>query len=124
MPPEPSPDLLKRILNKIETEKCLTAKKQTFFFLSLLVISAIAFIPSYQMLKTESTASGLPGFVSLIFSDPEAVLVYWQEFFLSLVESLPVLSITIFLSTILMLLGSIKMAAQNMINVFQPAQPS
>ncbi|HET8575216.1 MAG TPA: hypothetical protein VFM02_03555 [Candidatus Paceibacterota bacterium] len=57
--------------------------------------------------------SGFSQYFSLIFSDGPEMAMYWKELVLSLVESLPMLGIIVFLA---LLLASVWMAAGLIVN--------
>jgi hypothetical protein len=61
--------------------------------------------------------SGFYDYASLVFSDSGAVLMYWKEFFLSFVESLPILGLAAFVALAVVFLWTGAKAAQS----FRPA---
>lgn len=103
-PVEPSVNLIKNI------KYCIARKERVACFrrLSILCITFIAVILGgfygVRELREEVIESGFLQFVSLAFSDTAALSIYWKEFSLSLVESLPVFGIAITLGSIFILL--------------------
>lgn len=96
-------------MNRIHREqRILVIKRRIAVFSIVLIGSIIAFFPVFNMLKSAFVESGFMQFLSLLFSDFEVVLSYWQSFALSLLESLPVLSLMAFLAVVLGFLESAK----------------
>ncbi|OGZ93266.1 MAG: hypothetical protein A2528_00535 [Candidatus Staskawiczbacteria bacterium RIFOXYD2_FULL_37_9] len=65
------------------------------------------------MLLADFIQSGFINFFSLIFSDFTVVRTYWQSFAMILLETLPALSLVLFLGVLLILLQSIKSLTKN-----------
>ncbi len=120
-PPEPPEGLLDRIIYRIREERRLSVFKKKLAFYSVGAIgSLIAFIPAFGAMRTELAHSGLAQLISLIFSDTGAVLKFWDVFTLSILESLPALSIALVFATLLIFLGSLKLLARNILAVLAP----
>lgn len=100
--------LLEKILKRIHREERILFLKRTIFSSITLIGSAAAFLPTFKMLASGFEQSGFLHFFSLIFSDFSAVMSYWQSFALILLETLPFISLTLFLAVLLILLQSIK----------------
>ena len=114
-PPEPSGDLLAKIIARIgEERKAARIKWRLVLFSAVTVCSAVAFVPLFQMLRTGFIESGFLQFFSLLFSDFEIVAAYWQNFSLSLLETLPVFSLMVFLAVVLVFLESLKLLIKNL----------
>lgn len=108
--PEPPAYLLKKIMAGIHEKSRLLSLKQRLVLFSLSLLgSLVAFVPALQTLRTALTESGFIQFLSLLFSDAETVIVYWQNFVYSLLETLPVMSLAIFLTIFFIFLGSLKL---------------
>lgn len=111
---EPPEDLLNKIMKRIRQEQRPRALKWRFgFFVAMLFGSVIAAIPTFQSAQSALIASGFARFLSLLFSDTGAVMMYWDSFMVAIIESIPVISITIFLVVILAFLKSLKYITQN-----------
>ncbi len=110
---EPSKELRRGILARIDFEKRRSARIRLAFFGFIAMASFIAMIPSFQYIAREFSQSGFYQYFSLIFYDGDAVLSSWKEFALSLAETIPAMEITIFLAVVLSFLISIKLAVRN-----------
>ena len=62
--------------------------------------------------------SGFTSYLSLAFSDSSTLAVYWKQFALSLMESLPLVGVTAFLSAVGLFIWSSAKAAANGMRVF------
>lgn len=112
--PEPPEDLLNKIMKRIRQEQRPRALKWRFaFFVAMLFGSVIAAIPSFQSARSVLAASGFVQFLSLLFSDTGTVMMYWDSFAAALLESLPIMSITILLAIALTFLKSLKYVTCN-----------
>jgi len=115
---EPPIGLFEKIINRIQREKRLfTIRQRIFIFSAGLLGSLTAFLPVYQIVKAEFIQSGFFQFFSLIFSDFSVVIVYWQSFTLTLIESLPVMSLLAFLVVLFVLFESAKHLTRNIRSV-------
>jgi hypothetical protein len=113
MIPEPSPELFLKIINRIHKEQRILAFRKITGFSLVLLISMIAFVPAIKFLISEIENSGFIQFASLAFSDFEIVKIYWQNFALTILETLPALSLALCLAILLTLLQSIKSLSKN-----------
>jgi hypothetical protein len=118
--PNPSADLFVKIMNRIDVERRRISIRRRFTIFSVgLIGSLIALTPVFKMMQKGFVESGFTKFFSLIFSDSAAILSYWHEFILILLESLPVVSILAFLAIILVFLGSLKFVIQDAKIIFK-----
>lgn len=110
-----APDgLLEKVLGQLQKEqKIMALKRRRIIFSFGAVISALSLIPAYLTLQASLAESGFFQFFSLIFSDSEIVLAYWQNFILSLLETLPITNLIIFLALTALFLESLKLLAKN-----------
>jgi len=112
---EPPGGLLQRIMARIQYERRLMSLKKRIIIFSLtLIISLAAVIFISKMTMSVATASGFTSFFSLIFSDLRIVLINWQSYGLSLLESFPVLGATGVLVAILILMESLKYLVEDL----------
>lgn len=112
---EPPAGLFDRIMCRIEKEnKLLTLRRRIIIFSVSLIGSAIAFIPVFAYVRSGFIESGFFVFFSLIFSDTKIVLVYWQNFAQSLLETLPVMGLISFLAVVAVFLESLKMLVRDL----------
>lgn len=90
----PSPQLFKTVMARLDRERSLSALRRRLvvanIFLGVCLVSAI---PLFREAALEFSRSGFMQYLSLLLSDFKAVSVYWQDLALSLVESLPVVSL-------------------------------
>lgn len=83
------PRLLPAVMRRIQRARRVRAFFALLSFLPLLALSALA----WRSLQMDLESTGFGEYASLILSDFQAVLVHWQEFVFSLLESAPVVSI-------------------------------
>lgn len=101
--------ILERIMARLKAEqRLLTIKRRLTIFSFGLIGSATAFIPAYKMAQLEISNSGFLQFFSLLFSDFGIVVVYWQSFVLSLLETLPVMSVAALSAVVFVFLCSLR----------------
>jgi hypothetical protein len=106
---EPPAGLFIKVMNRIEAEeRIMLLKRRIFVFSCAIFGSTIGLIFSFNFAGNAMIDSGFGEFFSLMFSDPTIVGAYWQNFFLTLLESLPIVEITVFLSVIFLLLQFIR----------------
>ncbi|MFA5076107.1 MAG: hypothetical protein WC480_01680 [Patescibacteria group bacterium] len=111
---EPPANLLDKIMRRISSKHSLAAIKWRLAIVSVAVISSIiALVPASKMVQTSLAESGFLQFFSLLFSDFQVVTAYWQSFTLSLLETLPIISLTVLLVVVLVFLESLKLLARN-----------
>jgi len=95
---EPPQGLFDRIILAIKREQKLRQTKRLLFgFLSLLLISLVATPISGAMLVNQIESSGISYFISTAISDPGTFFIFWYDFGLAILESLPVVGIATFL---------------------------
>ncbi len=70
-------------------------------------------IPAFQFAQASLVESGFIDFASLAFTDIGAILPYWESFGSALVESLPIMSIALFLFVVFAFLESLKYVARD-----------
>lgn len=111
---QPRADLYDRIINKIDREERRIILKRRLIIESFsLVVSFFVFIPLTMKLLADITASGLTQFLSLLFSDFAIVMANIGDYALSLLESAPVLSLSLSLTAMLALVFSLAKLADS-----------
>ncbi|MEI8061683.1 MAG: hypothetical protein WCG97_00095 [bacterium] len=80
---------------------------------ALALVSFVAFFPLGTAVATAFANSSFSQYVSLLFSGDSALMTYWQELTISIFESLPVLSLILFLSAGIVFLYSLTRAYKN-----------
>ena len=112
---EPSSDLFDRVLQRIQEEKrLLSIRRRIFIFSSTLLISGIAGFFAIKSLFYSFSESGFLTFVSLLFSDYKIVLGYWQNFAMSILERLPVMSLALVILVFIVFLEALKNLSLNL----------
>ena len=115
---EPVPELFGQIMDRIHKEQNLAVIQRRFIFFSMgLAISIAAFIPAFKMVRAGFIESGFAEYFLLLFSDSEIIAVHWQDYVLSLLESLPVMSLIIFSAVTLLFLESLKLLAKDITTI-------
>lgn len=110
---EPPKGLLEKILKRICYEQRVLVLRQIILFSVTFIASILAFMPAWQMLVSDSNRSGFFNFFSLIFVDFSAVVASWQSFAMALLQTLPVISLALFLAVLLTFLQSIKLLTKH-----------
>jgi hypothetical protein len=89
----PSPDLLDRVINRINYEhKLLLLKRKLLGYAAGFALSLLVFIPLFSRFQQDVVQSALPQFLSLIFSDFSSVVSNIGDFFWVILESIPAAS--------------------------------
>lgn len=109
----PHKGLLKRVLQCINKKQRLFIIRRVIAFSLALVISLLAFFPAFRMLSQNIFDSGFIYFASLIFSDFSIVIIHWKIFTLTLLETLPIISLILFLIVLFLFLESVKYLSKN-----------
>jgi hypothetical protein len=115
---EPPDGLLRKTLDRLEKARERRAFKRLVLLSLGLIASATALVPLGRMFYAEVSASGFWQFFSLIFSDFGAVTVVWQNFILTLLETLPVYSLAGILLVTFVFLELLKYLAVNLRIIF------
>ncbi|MDD5110663.1 MAG: hypothetical protein PHI63_05645 [Patescibacteria group bacterium] len=120
---EPPPALLGKVLRRIDREKVLyAAKKRLVVFGVLFSGSVVAGIPMISAFQAQLAQSGFVQYVALLFSDFQSIVAHWQDFGLTLLETLPAITLAGTLTVILTMLISLRAvigSAQTFFNVSQ-----
>ncbi len=109
---EPTPGLYQAIVLRIAAAKKHAARVRTSLFGVLALVSGLALVPAVQYAGEQFYASGFYDYLTLIVSDRGFVIAYWQQFALSLVESLPSLSLLLLLPLVFALVYSLRRVVQ------------
>lgn len=93
---QPSEQLLPRIMSVIAFEKQRKIlRRKIFIFSTSFGLILLASIPAMQLFISDVNYSGFGQYLSLGFSDFSSIAIYWQEWTLSILESLPALSLAL-----------------------------
>ena len=97
---EPSENLKNSIINKIKTEEIKKTMYKIAFGSVISLTSITIMIMSVINIFQDAYQSGLSGYISLLFSDGASVISFWQSYMMSIVESLPIIQITIVVASV------------------------
>ena len=109
----PPKGLLEKTLKRVHKEERILVWKKIIIFSTTLIISVLAIVPSFKILLSDFGQSGFVNFFSLMFSDFHSVATYWQSFTMVLLETLPAVSLALFLAVLLVLFQSAKFLTKN-----------
>lgn len=100
--------LRSNILLSIRKEERRRAR--LYLFVATIVVPSSVFGAwlSASLMVQEFLSSSFYTYLSLLFSDTDIVLAYWQQFALSLAESIPLIGVTVFLIALAALLVSLR----------------
>jgi hypothetical protein len=103
----PPKGLNKRILAKIKQEKQLSILKRRLIFNGVvLTVSWVALVLAAKAFFSAMQMSGFGTMLNLMFSDFKVVAVNFSDYTLSLIESLPIISMAIVAVLLLPVIGS------------------
>lgn len=101
---EPPADLFDKIVAAIKREKELQRTKKILIgYFSLLIASFIAMPFSFNFFIEQLRSSGIIYFISILLSDFKVFLLFWQEFTLAILESLPIFPFLILIGNLFFL---------------------
>ena len=107
---EPSGNLKISIMEKIRKEEIKKATYEVVLSSAASLVSISAAIFFVISIVRDAYQSGLSEYLSLIFSDGASLISYWQSYIMSIIESLPILQITIFFASIWVFAWSLNKA--------------
>lgn len=115
----PSEELFDKIICRIDAErKLLNIKRRIIGLFICFAGSLAALVFSFESVQVSFIESGFVEFFSLIFSDAEIIASHSQSFALSLLETIPITGLIIFLTATLALLWSAEFLAKDLKYVF------
>lgn len=109
----PPDGLLEKIMYRIHVEERVLALRKIIIFSIIFIASIISIIPAYTTLLSDLSSTGFLNFFSLIFSDFSSITSYWKSFSMILLETIPALSLAIFLAIFITFLQSIISLTKN-----------
>lgn len=90
-PPEPRTGLLGSIMGAVARERRRAVLVRRLPLLGAgLALSGAGFVYAVTLTVDAAARSGLVGFLSVLVTDTGAVAASWQDYFLSLVDALPI----------------------------------
>jgi uncharacterized membrane protein YhaH (DUF805 family) len=110
----PDFNLSDSIWRNIESRKSKIYRLKSWIYSSLFFISLILLVPSINSLIEKSLEYGFSDYLSLVSYDFDIVLVYWREFSLSLINSIPVVSLILSLLLIFVSVLSLVLFSKNL----------
>ena len=113
---EPSDVLKKNILDKIEREETKKAMYKIVFSSLLSLLSVSTLVIFVTSIIKDTYQSGLYDYLLLMISDGSSLLSYWQAYSMSIIESLPILQITVALGSVSIFMWSVNMMLTNIKN--------
>jgi ABC-type multidrug transport system fused ATPase/permease subunit len=117
--PELPDSLFDKVMSRIDQEKRLMIVKRKLTFLALSFLLAItACLPVLKLLWQEMNQSGFAQYLLLLFSDFGSIRNYWQDFILTLLETMPAASLAFTLLVWLVILWLLRLIF-NYIDVFK-----
>ena len=120
--PSPPAHLLGAVLLRIRYEQRRLRARNVFLFSFATGVSLLALIPTLPIAIADFSQSGLGKIFSLLVSEPGTVVTFWQDFSLSILESLPAVSLILTLSIVLVFLASLRSLLNNISRM--PVKPS
>lgn len=109
----PSTELYVKVLSRINDVQVRGARIRVLLSgLGLIGALSLMFF-AYNYTITELAGSGFTNYFSLLFSDADALVLYWKEFGLTLLESLPLFGVSILILSVLFCLSMLRTVAKN-----------
>jgi len=105
---EPSPLLKSSIIIKIKRAEIKRVIYQIVLSSVVSIFSILMSVVFILNIITDAYQSGLSEYISLIFSDGILITSYWQTYLMSVVESLPIILITITVASIWVFVWSVN----------------
>lgn len=113
---DPPARLLSAIITRINIAKRRTAIIKFALCSSASFLSSLVIVVACVWAAQSFYETGFEEYVRLMVSDSALVATYWQDFILSLVESLPILEVALLLLATLSFLGFARLAIRNIKN--------
>ncbi|HLP86530.1 MAG TPA: hypothetical protein VK153_01480 [Candidatus Paceibacterota bacterium] len=106
------------IWSAIEYKSARITKWKRFGYLSMSILSLSGSVFSIKALVEQSIQMGFFEYLSLAFSDSGIIASYWQQYTLTLVDSLPIATLGVSLFLLFILFISIRRASYQFKNKF------
>jgi hypothetical protein len=101
-------DLFNKIMLRIDKQKRCMVIRRFSLISGFLLLILVALVPVWRSFQFDISQSGFDQYISLLFYDFNFIITEWQNFSLSLLESLPIISTIELLSVVFVLLLVIK----------------
>jgi len=106
--------LFDKVISRLHWEKRVaTARKKILLYSTATIFSLSALIGAFYYVRLEMISSGFINYFSLIYSDLDVVLLSWQNFSITLLESLPTTSLILLLMSMAALMLMVKNLTKN-----------
>jgi hypothetical protein len=106
---EASPSFCAKVVAVVYLARLRQARRRFRAWCVLAFAGGASFVVSSVYAAREIAVSNFPSYVSLLFSDAGSLALVWKEFLFSLVESLPLLGLTLAAAAVFALLISIRL---------------
>lgn len=110
---EPPKGLRGKILASIRYEEIRRARIYVFAALGTIATSLLGIVFAFKYMLQGFYQSSFYSYFSLLFSDPDIAISYWKELSLSLIETAPLVGITLSLVALAALLTSMRVLVNN-----------
>ncbi|MEI6316563.1 MAG: hypothetical protein WCO65_02450 [bacterium] len=104
----PHTELEARIFDCIKTAQAKKIRNQKIIWISVSCIFSFVVILTGIRAVTSIASSNVNDYLSLVFSDTASAFTVWKELSISIIESLPIIGIGLFLASIYLLFWSAK----------------
>jgi len=99
------------MIERVQVKRC---RLRTGINATLVVGAILVFIPVIHYWNQDVTQSGFVNYLSLIASDSGYIFSHWQDYALSIADSLPVSAGIMILALLVILANSLRRLVQNM----------
>jgi hypothetical protein len=111
---EPPAALLSQVMSRISREQKISAiRRRLIGFGAILCSALLACYPAINYLRGELIQSGFGRYLIIFFYDFKMIAVYWQDFGLTLLESLPATGLALTLLVFLLIMVSLRSVVKN-----------
>lgn len=111
--------LLVEIKKKIAQAKIRRAYWRTGAFLIFLALSLYGAFLAVTWIQTSIAGTGLTQYLSLLFSDFGMLSAYWSDFLMSIMETAPIVPLTLLLACAVIFLESIRYLVEDVPMIFR-----
>ena len=109
VPTKPPKRLFWVVIERLKLEKNLKIFKEKFsIFLVVLIISIVLVAAAFFIFNSELAESESSSLFSLLFSDTGIVLLHYKNFVFAVLESMPIVSIIISLTALILVMISLR----------------
>jgi len=111
-------DLLDKIMSRIDVEQKKIARQRFIFGVAVFLVVLVGLVPTWQLFYSEISQSGFLQYLAFGISDFNLIVSQWQDFSLSLLESLPIVSTMSLFMVVFILLLTLKFITKYSKDVF------